>query len=237
MAYCNKCKQWTMSKPLVIFMFCVVHEGTLGWSTCSLCLQFHVHGSSSYIFIIIGFYFYYSIMFLVIDVYWYTSVVLFFCIILVLFITDHLFKWPPANEKVVLNCIVCLQNQYTCNIIATMKHSFIELRQLKQPENLSVQIFFQLWVVLNSLACEADSQLAKKFPAFYRIWRFITVFTIACHQTLSEEMYWARVIHTFYFLFNRKQLDRATTVWLRWAILLPHLPLELSSCYPCKSCA
>jgi len=151
MAYCNKCKQLTMSKPMVIFMFWV-HEGTLGWSTCSLCLQFHVHGSSSYIFIIIGFYFYYSIMFLVIDVYWCTSVVLFFCIILVLFIPDHLFKWPPANEKVVLNCIVCLQNQCTCNIIATMKHLFIELRQLKQPENLIVFRHFSnsdlCWTVL-----------------------------------------------------------------------------------------
>lgn len=53
--------------------------------------------------------------------------------------------------------------------------------------------------MLNSLSCEADSQLVKKFPAFYRIWRFITVFTIACHQSLSEEMYWTRVIHTFIF--------------------------------------
>jgi len=51
----------------------------------------YVHGFSSYIFIITGFYFCYSVMFLVIDVYWCTSVVLFFCIILVLFITDHLF--------------------------------------------------------------------------------------------------------------------------------------------------
>ena len=127
-----------MSKPLVIFMFWIVREGTLGWSTCSLCLQFHVHGSSSYIFIISGFYFYYSVTFLVIDVYWCTSVMLFFCIMLVLFITDHLFMWQPAIDKVVLNCIVCLQDQYTCNIIAPIKHSFTELRQLKHPENLIV---------------------------------------------------------------------------------------------------
>ena len=117
-----------------------------------LCLQFHVRGFSSYIFIIIGFYFWYSMMFLVIDVYWCTSVVLFFCIVLVLFITDHLFMWQPANDKVVLNCLVCLQDQYTCNNIASMKHSFIELRQLKQPENLIVfrQIFPTLTCVEQS---------------------------------------------------------------------------------------
>ena len=85
-------------------------------------------------------------------------VMLFFCIILVLFITDHLFTWQPAIDKVVLNCIVCLQDQYSCNIIAPMKHSFIELRQLKQPENL---IVFRH--IFPTLTCDEQSCLWSWF--------------------------------------------------------------------------
>lgn len=107
-----------------------------------------------FIFIIIGLYCYYSIMFLVIDVYWCTSVMLFFCIILVLFITDHLFTWRPANDTVALNCIVCLQDQYTCNIIAPLKHSLIPWMKTVETawELSSVQTYFSTsdlcWTVL-----------------------------------------------------------------------------------------
>jgi len=47
-------------------------------------------------------------------------------------------------------------------------------------------------VIINQLNREAltVTQLVKKFPAFYRGRRFITLFTKACHWSLS----WARCI-------------------------------------------
>ena len=39
------------------------------------------------------------------------------------------------------------------------------------------------WVILVNLT---DSQLVKKFPAFYGTWRFITAFTSACHLSISS---------------------------------------------------
>ena len=116
MAYSNKCKQWTLSKTLVIYV--------LG---CSLrcigmthLLFVFVHRSSSFVFISIEYYFYYFIMCLVIDVYWCTSIMLFSCIILLLFITNNLFKWQLEDDKVVSNCIVWLWGQYTCNIVVSI---------------------------------------------------------------------------------------------------------------------
>ena len=69
------------------------------------------------------------------------------------------------------------------------------------------------WVLLEK---QTGSQIAKKFPAFYGAWRFITAFTHACHLSLS----WASSIQS---------TPPHLTSWRSILILSSHLYLCLPS--------
>jgi hypothetical protein len=61
------------------------------------------------------------------------------------------------------------------------------------------------------------AQLVKKFPAFRETWSFITVFTTACHWSLS----WDTWIHSI----------ASHTICVRYVLILPsHLRLGFPSC-------